>query len=141
MTAMPIQPRNNAYNRRTTLLVGAAAAVAGMGMGGTAGCTPDTAVQTITDLINKIQAGVVTGLATACGIANKYVPTADTVLSVLEAYLATTLTTANLAAGVAIAQKVIDSIVAMGCPPSPAAPTAMGHAVKVNGKDVPVVFY
>ncbi len=125
-------------DRRKLLLLGTAALV-GAGMGGSAGCivTPDYTVQTVTDLINKIQTAVVAAMALACGTANKWVPTADTVLIVLEAILGTTLTTANLAAGIAIAQKVIDSIVSAGCPPAP----ATSLMVRAGGKDVPVNWY
>jgi len=135
--------------RRNTLLVGTAAAIAGAGMGGTASCSTNiaTAVTDITGLIQKVQAGVVTALKTACNTVNAVVPTANTVLAVIESLMGTSLVLANLATGIAQIQAAINAIVAVGCPPPPAptptpAPTARAPmSANINGKTVPIVFF
>ncbi len=138
MTALPIQPRNDVYNRRTTLLVGAAAAVAGMGMGGTANCTmPANVVTDIASLIQRVQAGV----AQLCVAVGKTVPTVDTVLLVIESFLGASLTTSNLATGITFIQKAIDAIAAVGCPSGGPPTTTASPTASVNGKSIPIEFF
>jgi len=135
--------------RRNTLLLGTAAAIVGAGIGGTASCSTNiaTAVTDITGLIQRVQAGVVAGLKLACNTINAFVPTANTVLAVVETLMGTSLVLANLATGIAQIQAAINAIVAVGCPPPPApAPTPAPAArapmsAVINGKTVPIVFF
>jgi hypothetical protein len=125
--------------RRNALLVGTAAVVAG----GLAGCSSNIdIVKTVADLIQKIQAGVSAGLSAACGVVNKWVPTVDSVLLVVEGFLGAAVTQFNLAGAVTFIRSAIDAIVKAGCPPTPSpAPSAAPHTVTVSGKVIHVSYY
>ena len=87
-----------------------------------AGCTPTQVADTekqITDLINKIQAGVVA----ACVQAGKIVPTANSVLQVLISIIGST---SVLGITAAMISQAIAEIVAVGCPATPTAMTPKG---------------
>jgi S1-C subfamily serine protease len=123
--------------RRNVAIAAMALPVAGCGMFGPSGPDIGTIVKDITALIQQVQSGV----ASACAAVGKFVPTVDTVLQIIEGLLGSQITTANIAAAIALAQGAIDTIVKVGCPAPAAGARAERPSANVNGKTIPVIFY
>lgn len=99
----------------------------------------DTAdsVKQIADLVQQVQSGV----TSACATAGKVVPTAGTVLAVVEGLLGSQLSGSNIGQAIALSQQAI-GIISKVCP-VPGAPATMSapEPVNVNGKNVELKFY
>ena len=121
---------------RRNLLASAGVAAIAVGVSG-CGQSVDI-VSTVSQLIQKIQAGV----ASACAAFGKWVPTVETVLTVIGGLVGAAITDANVTAAVAFIQQAITTIAAQ-CPqqPAPAPTPAPQLKATVGGKDVPIVFY
>lgn len=111
--------------------------------------------QTVTDIINKVQTGVVAAVTAACAWAGKVVPTAQSVMQEVVAALGTPVAVilegsaataiATLSGAVVAATDAIAAVALKLCPPAPPTPpppTALIPGVPAKtAKGTTVVFY
>lgn len=101
----------------------------------------DTAdsVKQIADIVQQVQSGV----TSACATAGKVVPTAGTVLAVVEGLLGSQLNGSNIGQALALSQQAVDAISkvcqATGTPSTMSATSNV--TTTVNGKNVELKFY
>ena len=123
--------------RRKLLATAGVAALLGGGMSGLSKCTSTDWVKSVADFVQLIQQKVSDAIKTACSTAQAWIVVPDTILAIAAKVLnVTSIVTGNLGEALAAAQKVVDAIVAAGCP-APAAAPVLGAAFQ----GTPVVFF